>query len=216
MPAGAGQGLTGVSLLLATGNDHKLGELEELLAGVTVRLVSLRDVGLGGMPEETDCSFAGNALIKARYCVGQTGLLSLADDSGLEVDVLGGAPGVHSNRWAGPGRSDRDRIEMLLARLRGKRENERTARFVCVVAVVAPGGEQKTFTGVLEGRIATEPAGTSGFGYDPVFYLPDRGRTVAELPDGEKNRISHRARAIQAAKPWLLEYLSRPQTSRLS
>ncbi len=195
--------VSATSLLVATANTYKLAEYATLLAHVPAQLLSLRDVALAALPEETGETFEENALLKARFCARETGLLSLSDDSGLEVDILGGEPGVRSNRWAGPNLSDADRVRLLLERLRGVPEDERSARFVCVVAVVLPDGAERTFRGTLEGRLATEPRGEGGFGYDPVLYVPELGRTVGELSPGEKNRISHRARAARAAVPWL-------------
>jgi XTP/dITP diphosphohydrolase len=194
-------------LLIATANAHKLREYAALLADVPARLLSLADTGIEALPEETGATFEENALLKARYCARASGLPSLADDSGLEVDALGGEPGVHSNRWAGPGRSDADRVRLLLERVRDVPEDDRGARFVCIVAVVLPDGAERTFRGVLEGRLETRPRGAGGFGYDPILYLPELGRTVAELPADEKNRISHRARAVHATIPWLRDHL---------
>ncbi len=194
-------------LLLATGNPHKLEEFSALLHSLNVSLLSLRDIGDMEMPEETGETFEQNALLKARYCTGISGLPALADDSGLEVDALGGEPGVRSNRWAGPDKTDADRVHLLLERMRDVPKETRTARFVCVVAVVTPEGGERTFHGILEGMLTTAPRGTGGFGYDPILYLPELGRTVGELSAEEKNALSHRARAIKATIPWLRAYI---------
>lgn len=201
--------MTAQRLLLATANRHKLEEYAALLAGLPTKLMTLVDVNLNELPEESGATFEENALIKARACAHASGLLSLADDSGIEVDALGGFPGIHSNRWAGHGKSDADRVRLLLERLETAPDPSRTARFVCVVAVVTPEGGEHTFPGYLDGELAREPRGAGGFGYDPIFYVPELQCTVAELSSQEKNRVSHRARAVQAALPWLQEYLER-------
>lgn len=198
-----------VSLLLATANPNKVEEYRSLLDSLGANIRSLEDVGLLDLPEETGETFEENALLKARYCAQQSGLLLLADDSGLEVEALGGEPGVRSNRWAGPDKTDADRVHLLLERVRDVPEEARTARFVCVVAVVTPEGEERTVRGTLEGMLATAPRGISGFGYDPILYLPELRRTVGELSAQEKNALSHRGRAVQAALPWLQEYTQR-------
>ncbi len=192
-------------LIVATENPHKLEEYAALLRDVPATLSGLsgRDIRL---PEETGETFVDNALLKARYCAREAGSCSLADDSGIEVDALGGEPGVRSSRWAGPGRSDADRVRLLLERVDGVPEAERTARFRCALAVVTPDGRERVWEGTLEGKLASVPTGNEGFGYDPVMYLPELGLTVAELPPERKNEISHRARAVQAALPWLREY----------
>ncbi len=199
--------MSGRELIVATENPHKLEEYAALLRDVPAALSGLSGHGIQ-LPEETGETFAENALIKARYCARATGSCALADDSGLEVDALGGEPGVRSSRWAGPGRSDADRVRLLLERMNGVPEAERTARFRCALAVVTPDGQERVWEGALEGRLASVPTGNEGFGYDPVMYLPQFGLTVAELPPERKNEISHRARAVQAALPWLRQYFT--------
>jgi XTP/dITP diphosphohydrolase len=194
-------------LLVATGNAHKLEEYQSLLASVPVTLRSMADLRVGDLPEETGETFEENALIKARYCAETTGLPSLADDSGLKVDALGGEPGIRSNRWAGPDATDTDRVRLLLDRVRDVPTPERTARFICVIAIVGPNGTAQTFRGALEGNLAEAARGTAGFGYDPILYVPSLGRTVAELSAAEKNAISHRALATLAALPCLRQLL---------
>jgi len=192
-------------LLIATRNRGKVREYQELLQGLPLALTSLEAEGITLEPEETGETCAENAILKARAYAAASGLLTWADDSGLEVDALGGAPGVRSSRYAGAGASDEDRYRLLLRHLEGVPWEKRTARFRCVVAIVEPGGRVHTAEGTCEGIIAFSPRGHNGFGYDPVFYLPDRQCTMAELNPAEKNRISHRARAARAARRILEE-----------
>ncbi len=182
-------------LLVATQNRGKVREYEELLTGLGLELCSLADVGLHAPVEETGQTFAENARLKAETYGSASGLLTLADDSGLEVDALGGAPGVYSARYAGEGASDADRYTKLLSALAGVPREQRAARFRCVIALAWPAGGVDLFEGQCEGIIAFEPRGTNGFGFDPVFYMPEFGQTMAELPMDVKNRVSHRARA---------------------
>jgi XTP/dITP diphosphohydrolase len=195
-------------LVFATRNRGKLVELRELLPGIEVR--SLDDVHVPEVIEDAD-TFVGNAAKKAREVSAATGLPALADDSGLEVDALGGAPGVYSARYAGEPHDDAKNNAKLLAALAGV--TERTARFRSVLAladVTGPlGSEVITADGACEGVILDAPRGTGGFGYDPLFYSPELGMTFAEAGVGPKNDLSHRARAMRAIKPRLLEYLRR-------
>ncbi|MBM3942667.1 MAG: RdgB/HAM1 family non-canonical purine NTP pyrophosphatase [SAR202 cluster bacterium] len=189
-------------LLIATRNRGKMREFRQLLLGVPIRLVSLDEVGVSLEVEETGGTFEENARIKAiAYAQAAGGrLLALADDSGLEVDALGGAPGIHSARYGGDASfSDQDRVALLLRNLEGVPWERRTARFRSVIAVWAPGGSITTVVGSVAGMIQYEPAGTGGFGYDPVFFLPSYGATMAQLDLLEKNRISHRADAARKA-----------------
>jgi XTP/dITP diphosphohydrolase len=186
-------------VLIATHNEGKKREYAELLADTGAELVSLADVGIEqSIPEEGE-TYAENAVLKARGYAALSGMLTLADDSGIEVDALGGGPGVHTARYAGEGASDADRNALLLRSVAGVPEEARTARFRCVIALAWPSGRTEVVEGVVEGRIAPEPRGEHGFGYDPIFYVPAYGRTMAELPEEVKNRISHRARAAAAA-----------------
>lgn len=196
-------------LLVATGNPGKVVELAELLRGAPFTLVSLRDLGLPTEIEEPADTFEGNAVIKAETYARMSGLLTLADDSGLEVDALDGAPGVHSRRFAGEDASDDDRTSLVLARLDGVPWERRTARYRCVLALAAPGEPTVTCEGACSGIIDYGPRGDGGFGYDPVFYLPDYGRTVAELSLEEKNRVSHRASAAREAAAVLMARAAR-------
>jgi XTP/dITP diphosphohydrolase len=157
------------------------------------------------LPEETGQTYTENALAKARAAVHLTGELALGDDSGLEVDALGGAPGLHTARFGGPGLSDADRWRLVLERLRDVAPARRTARFRCVIALAGPARVEKVVEGVVEGLIADTARGTGGFGYDPVFLYPPLGRTFAELTDAEKQQVSHRGRALEAARRLLIE-----------
>jgi XTP/dITP diphosphohydrolase len=187
-------------LLIATHNHGKLIEYRELLAGLPYELVTLDDVGIREDVEETGTTFAENARLKALAYARQSGLLTLADDSGLEVDALGGEPGVRSKRYAGEDASDADRNAFLLNKLHEVPRGKRSARFRCVICIASPRGETWESDGTCEGEIIFEPRGTNGFGYDPIFYFPERGVTMAELPSEEKNRVSHRARAAEGAR----------------
>jgi len=192
-----------LKLLVATHNPGKVREYRELLAGLPVELTWPGELGLELAVEESGETFRENAVLKATAYAQASGLLTLADDSGLEVDALGGAPGVRSARYAGPGATDEDRYRLLLRRMEAVPDGQRQARFRCVIAVVSPQGQVWTAEGICEGIIVREPRGSHGFGYDPVFYVPELGRTMAELPEEEKNRISHRARAALAIRPVL-------------
>jgi XTP/dITP diphosphohydrolase len=194
-------------LLVATRNAGKMNEYRELLQGLPVELTWPEAEEITLEPEETGATFAENAILKARAYAAASGLLTWADDSGLEVDALGGEPGVRSSRYAGPGASDADRYRLLLRKMAGVPWERRTARFRCVIAIADPAGALHTAEGTCEGIITFAPRGANGFGYDPVFYLPDRGCTMAELSPAEKNQISHRARAARAARRILEEML---------
>jgi len=196
-------------LLIATHNLGKLREYAEIFADLPTTLVSLQEEGITeSIPEDGD-TYRENAQRKALAYAEHSGLLTLADDSGLEVDALDGAPGVHTARFAGPAANDEERYRLLLQKMAGIEWERRTARFRCVVCIATPEGETFIAEGVCEGYIANEPRGTGGFGYDPVFYLPQHGCTMAELPAEVKNRISHRARAARNAKQILKRLLSR-------
>ncbi len=195
----------GRRLVLASTNPHKIAEFRALLAGAPFELLSPADLGVTVQVEETGDTFDENAILKALAYAEATGLLALADDSGLEIDALGGAPGVHSARWAGVDTTYEERFQLLEQRLAGIPDEQRTARYRCAIALAepAPRGLYAVVSGTLEGRIARTPRGTEGFGYDPIFSLPERGKTVGELTAAEKNSISHRARAAAAAQPLL-------------
>jgi XTP/dITP diphosphohydrolase len=196
-----------IKLLVATNNPGKVREYEALLKGLPLTLTYPAQEGIDIEVEETGSTFAENARLKAMAYAGASDLLTLADDSGLEVDALGGEPGTRSARYAGQEASDEDRYRLLLSKLEGVPWERRTARFRCVIAVARPQGEVRIAEGTCEGVIAFEPKGEHGFGYDPVFYMPEQGQTMAELEPEVKNRISHRARAAQGARRILQELL---------
>ncbi len=197
-----------MKLLLATNNPGKVEEYRELLSGLALTLTYPEREGLAFEVAETGQTFAQNARLKALAYARASGLLTLADDSGLEVDALGGQPGVRTARYAGEGASDEDRYGLLLERMEAMPWAERTARFRCVIALATAAGEVYLAEGTCEGFIAFGPRGAHGFGYDPVFYLPEYGCTMAELAPKVKNRISHRARAVEKVReiikrlPW--------------
>jgi len=182
-------------LLLATTNQGKAAEYRDLLKGLDLEIVTLDQAGISREADESFNTFEENARHKAAFYAELGGLLTLADDSGLEVDALNGEPGVRSSRYAGDNATDADRVDFLLNKLKSIPRQKRRARFRCVIAVARPGGQIETVEGACDGYIATEPRGHNGFGYDPVFYLPDYDKTIAELPPEIKNRISHRGRA---------------------
>ena len=194
-------------ILIATNNAGKLKEIETILAGLDLDLITPGQLRLNLEVEETGQTYAENALLKGRAFCRATQLLTLADDSGLEVDALGGLPGLHSARFSPKtGANDADRRALLLERLQGHPQPW-MARFRCLVALVTPGQEERLVEGICPGVIITEERGNNGFGYDPIFFLPELSRTMAELGMQEKNQLSHRARALQAAIPYLVELL---------
>ncbi|HXU84753.1 MAG TPA: non-canonical purine NTP pyrophosphatase [Verrucomicrobiae bacterium] len=208
--------MTRPRLLVATHSVHKLGELRELLRLERGELVSLDDLGIADEPAETGETFATNARIKARFGARRTGLPTLADDSGLEVDALDGGPGVRTRRYAGPDASDLDNNAKLLAELDGLPPERRRARYVCVLALATPSAGAgprdavpiRLVRGTTRGRIATAPRGSGGFGYDPIFEPdgePPGGRTFGQWSAAEKNAVSHRGRAARRMTPILRE-----------
>jgi XTP/dITP diphosphohydrolase len=191
-----------MKLLVATNNHGKLKEYRHLLHDLPLEITGLREEGIDFEPEEAGFTFEENAILKARAFAQRSQLLTLADDSGLEIDALDGAPGVHSARYGGTHRGeDERRCRLVLRQLDGVPWAERTARFRCVVAIAAPGGRVETAKGTLEGIIAFDLRGEHGFGYDPIFFIPEFDCTLAQLAPEMKNRISHRAKAAQAALP---------------
>ena len=194
-------------LLIATTNQGKIVELRSLLASLPLRLRSLAEFPETEEVEETGTTFSDNAVLKARAYAGQTGLWTLADDSGLEVDALGGAPGVFSARYGGAGLNDARRTEQLLEELSRRTERERSARFICVIAIADSLGQIANIsTGKCEGQIAPAPRGTGGFGYDPVFIPGGFNQTFGELSPEIKKSISHRALALQGARSFLVSH----------
>ncbi|MDR1266434.1 MAG: non-canonical purine NTP pyrophosphatase [Propionibacteriaceae bacterium] len=192
-------------LLLASGNAHKLAELRRLVqaAGLGLTVLGLDDAPAYAQPAETGASFEDNAIIKAWAGAESTGWATLADDSGLEVDVLNRMPGVRSARWAGVGASDADNLELLLRQLDDVADDRRRARFVCAVALARPGTEPVVLRRTVEGRLLTGPRGHNGFGYDPIFLPDGYSRTTAELDPAAKDAISHRGQALRAIWPEL-------------
>ena len=182
--------------VLASHNKKKIKEMREILSQLGVEVISQADAGVDLEPEETGTTFEENARIKARAIMEATGLPAIADDSGLVVDALGGAPGVYSARYGGEGLNDEERWKLLLKNMEGK--TDRACRFVCVICCVLPGGEEVMSRGEVRGVVAGGPDGDGGFGYDPIFYLPEKGCTMACLPAEEKNAISHRGNALRA------------------
>jgi len=193
-------------LLLATTNYHKLEEYRAIFSGLPFHFLSLHDIHLDMDVEETGTTFAENAELKARTYARSSGMLALADDSGLEIDALGGAPGVQSARYLGRQTSYEERFRRILEQLKGLPVEQRAARFRCAIALAEPSGYTRIVEGVVEGTIAESPRGKNGFGYDPIFYFPESGKTFAELAPEFKNRISHRARAAQAARELLEDW----------
>lgn len=196
-------------IIFATGNAGKMKEVREILADLPAQVLSMKEAGIDTDIVEDGTSFEENAVIKARAVAGALGerekAVVLADDSGLEIDWLNGEPGIYSARYMGEDTSYRIKNANLIARLDGVPPEKRTARFVCAIAAVLPDGEVLTTRGVIEGKIGYEERGANGFGYDPIFYLPDMSRTTAELTPAEKNAVSHRGNALIAMKKELSE-----------
>ena len=192
-------------LLLATKNAAKVQEYLLLLRDLPFKLTNLAEEGIDTVVSETGDTLEQNAALKAAAYASMSNMLALADDSGLEVDALGGEPGVLSARYAGTDASDEERVEWLLTRLEGIPWRKRKARFRCVIAIVWPGGQMELCQGECQGIIALNPKGENGFGYDPIFYLPHLGKTMAELSIEEKNEVSHRGRAAKQVQQTLLK-----------
>jgi XTP/dITP diphosphohydrolase len=194
-------------LLLATNNPGKVREILEITRDWGIEILTPAQIDLQLDIEETGQTYAENAALKARAFARAARMLSMADDSGLEVDALDGKPGLHSARYSPlPNATDADRRAHLLAQLHG-RPRPWTARFRCIIAISAPDGETRFAEGVCSGEIIPEERGKTGFGYDPIFLLPDSGLTMAQLPMQEKNKLSHRARAVRAARIVVIEFL---------
>jgi XTP/dITP diphosphohydrolase len=192
-------------LLLATTSAGKLREWQTLLADLPLEIVTLPEIGIDFQVPETGSTYAANALLKAEGYGRASGLLTLAEDSGLSVAALGGRPGVHSARWEGDDYVHKN--AMLIRLLEGKHGAARACRYVCVVVLRHPDGRRWRVRGEVRGQIATAPAGSGGFGYDPVFYSPRLNRTLAQIPIDEKDRISHRGRAARRIRPILRELI---------
>jgi XTP/dITP diphosphohydrolase len=196
--------MRGVSdLLLASQNPGKLNEMRVLLDGLPYRVLSPAELGITQAPEETGTSFLENAALKARYYSTRAGLVAIGDDSGIAVDALGGEPGLHSSRFGGEDATDARRNALLLEKLRGVPRERRGARFHCAVAVARGNDVLFECLETVEGSIAEEPRGASGFGYDPLFFYPPFGRTFGEVPRAEKDRVSHRGKAFARLRAFL-------------
>jgi XTP/dITP diphosphohydrolase len=198
-------------IVVATHNAKKATELHRVLttAQVSAEVKALRDFPAYPEPAETERTFEGNALIKARAAAAATGVIAVADDSGLEVDLLNRMPGVRSARWSGPDATDESNLNLLLAQLHDTAEEDRTARFVCAMAMVTPEGTERLVRGVMEGRLVLEPRGKNGFGYDPIFIAEGYSKTNAELEPEVKDAISHRGKAVRKMVPLLKKQLGK-------
>jgi XTP/dITP diphosphohydrolase len=193
------------TIIFATGNQGKMREIRKILEGLQIdgeetQILSMKEAGISADIEENGSTFAENAIIKAKAVAEKTDAIVLADDSGLEIDYLHGEPGIYSARYLGEDTSYHVKNLKLIERLAGVEEEKRTARFVCVIAAVLPDGRIFTETGTIEGRIGYEEKGEGGFGYDPIFYVPEYGKSTAELSEDEKNAISHRGKALRAIR----------------
>ena len=187
-------------IIFATGNEGKMHEIRQILGDMDVKILSMKEVGIEADIIEDGTSFEENAIIKAKAIAAFTDHIVLADDSGLEIDYLNKEPGIYSARYMGENTSYDIKNANLIERLDGVEDEKRTARFVCAIAAALPDGEILTAQGTVEGRIAYEPKGENGFGFDPIFYLPEYGCTTAQLSEEEKNAISHRGRALRSMK----------------
>jgi XTP/dITP diphosphohydrolase len=207
------------ALLVATTNQHKLAEYRAIFADLPFTLLSLHDIQLDMDVEETGATFQENAELKALTYAKVSGMLVLADDSGLEIDALGGAPGVYSARFVRPDATYEERFQVIFDQLHGLPPEKRSARFRCVITLAEPGGYHQSVQGSIEGQITEAPRGLRGFGYDPIFLVPELGMTTAELEPEEKNRISHRGRAAQLAREalmhWPLPHLLEPTSNNV-
>lgn len=192
-------------IVFATANEGKVKEIKEILKDFPIEVVSMKEMGITADIEEDGTTFEENSLIKARAISKLTGLPALADDSGLEVDYLNGEPGIYSARYLGRDTDYDYKNNYIINKLSDAKEGERSARFVCVISLVLPDGREFVERGVVEGLIGYEQKGENGFGYDPIFYLPEYGKTSAELSPEEKNKISHRGKALSAMKKLIMD-----------
>ena len=192
-------------IVFATANEGKVKEIKEILKDFPIEVVSMKEMGITADIEENGSTFEENSLIKARTLVKLTGLPALADDSGLEVDYLNGEPGIYSARYLGRDTDYDYKNNYIINKLSDAKDKERSARFVCVISLVLPDGREFVERGVVEGLIGYEQKGENGFGYDPIFYLPEYGKTSAELSPDEKNKISHRGKALSAMKKLIMD-----------
>lgn len=195
-------------IIFATGNDGKMWEIRKIMSDMDVEICSMKEAGIRADIIEDGSTFEENAVIKAKTVAGQTDAIVLADDSGLEIDYLNKEPGIYSARYLGEDTPYTLKSRNLIDRLTGVPDEERTARFVCAIAAVLPDGEIITTQGVIEGRIGYEEKGSNGFGYDPIFYVPEYGCSAAQLSEEQKNQISHRSKALEAMKTELKKRMS--------
>lgn len=184
-------------IVFATGNEDKLGEIREILKGFHVEVISMKEAGITEEIPEDGSTFSENALIKARYIVNKLGLPAMADDSGLEVDYLNGEPGIYSARFLGRDTDYVTKNTYIINQLKEAKKEERGARFVCAISLILPDGREFLKEGIMEGEIAHEIKGENGFGYDPIFFLPEYGMSSAEISREKKNKISHRGKALR-------------------
>ena len=187
-------------IIFATGNEDKMREIRMILADLNIPIVSMKEAGISAEIEENGDSFEANAVIKAKAVMELSGEVVMADDSGLQIDYLDGAPGIYSARFMGEDTSYDVKNAALLKKLEGVPDEKRTARFVCAIACALPDGRVLTSHGTMEGRIGYEIKGENGFGYDPIFFLPEYACTSAEIPPEKKNELSHRGKALRAMK----------------
>lgn len=187
-------------IIFATGNENKMKEIRQIMGDMDVEILSMKEAGISADIVENGNTFEENAIIKAKAIAKLTNEIVLADDSGLEIDYINKEPGIYSARYMGEDTSYHIKNQNLIERLKDAKEEERTARFVCAIAAAFPNGEVITTIGTIEGMIAHEEKGKNGFGYDPIFYVPEFGCTTAELSEEAKNRVSHRGNALQAMK----------------
>ncbi|MBQ6319032.1 MAG: XTP/dITP diphosphatase [Lachnospiraceae bacterium] len=186
-----------MKIIFATGNENKLREIRQITENMGIEIVSMKDAGYYTEVEETGTTFEENAYLKASAIAKKCNLPTLADDSGLEIDYLNKEPGIYSSRFMGEDTPHSVKNAELLRRMEGVPDEKRTARFVCAICLVRPDGSSETVKATMEGRVAYKSAGKNGFGYDPIFFLPERGCTSAELSPEEKNAISHRGKALR-------------------
>lgn len=196
-------------IIFATGNANKMVEIRSILRDLPVEVVSMKEAGIQADVVEDGTTFEENAIIKAKAIMELCGEIVLADDSGLEIDYLNKEPGIYSARYMGEDTSYRIKNANLIERLEGVEDEKRTARFVCAIAAAFPDGSVETTIGTIEGRIGYEEKGQNGFGYDPIFYVPEYGCTTAELSEEEKNAVSHRGKALTSMKPILKAFLEK-------
>lgn len=193
-------------IIFATGNKDKVKEIQMILADLGVEVITMKDAGISIDIEENGATYEENAMIKAKAVAAYADAIVMADDSGLEIDYLNKEPGVYSARYLGEDTSYRIKNANLISRLDGVPDEKRTARFVCAIAAVFPDGTEVTTRGIIEGIIGYEEKGANGFGYDPIFYVPEFGKTTAELSEEEKNQVSHRGNALRLMKEELKKY----------